>query len=217
MAVDNTDVTSASEEVSAPTGPNGRMKENIQFLQAFLKNPGKVGSITPSSEDLATELLQGITPDANNIVLELGVGTGAITKFLQDIVPDSDSYLGIELDRGLVKTLNQKYPDMRILCGNAEEAYSIHANSGLGKVRYVVCCLPFVSLPKEVSESIIGEIDKFMDEGCELRILQYAHGYFLPPAIKLREFLRNRYGKSRRSPLVLKNVPPAFTLAWSTV
>lgn len=193
------------------------MKENLQFLQAFLKNPGKVGAITPSSTELATELLQGIAPDDNNIVLELGVGTGAITRFLQDIVPDGNSYLGIELDRDLVRTLNRKYPDMRILCGNATDAYSIHAGSGLGKVRYVVCCLPFVSLPKEVSEAIIAEIDRFMDEGCELRILQYAHGYFLPPAVKLREFLKARYGRSRRSPLVLKNVPPAFTLAWSTV
>ena len=35
--------------------------------------------------------------------------------------------------------------------------------------------------------------------------------------IKLRELLQNRYGKSRRSPLILKNVPPAYTLTWSTV
>ena len=105
---------------------------------------------------------------------------------------------------------------MNVICGNAADAYSIHQDSGLGKVRYVVCCLPFVSLPKEVSESVLVEIEKFMDEGCELRIFQYAHGYFLPPAIKLREFLK-RYGISKRSPLVLKNVPPAFTLTWSTI
>src|SRR6476469_10915323 len=129
------------------------MKENLQFLQAFLKNPGKVGAITPSSSDLANELLQGIEPYEDNIVLELGVGTGAITKFLEEIVPNGSSYLGIELDRELVKSLNENYPDMRIICGNAAEAYSIHQKSGLGHVRYVVCCLPFVSLPKEVSES----------------------------------------------------------------
>jgi phosphatidylethanolamine/phosphatidyl-N-methylethanolamine N-methyltransferase len=193
------------------------MKENIQFLQAFLKNPLKVGAIAPSSPELATEMLQGIQPDDHNIVLELGVGTGAITKFLRDIVPSKASYLGLELDSDLVTTLNQKYPDMNIICGNAAEAYSIHKESGLGKVRYVVCCLPFVSLPKEISESVLMEIQKFMDEGCELRIFQYAHGYYLPPAIKLRELLKNRYGKSRRSPLILKNVPPAFTLTWSTV
>ena len=193
------------------------MKENLQFLQAFLKNPLKVGAIAPSSPELAAAMLQGIQPDDHNIVLELGVGTGAITKFLRDAIPSRNSYLGLELDSDLVSTLNKKYPDLNIICGNAAEAYKIHAESGLGKVRYVVCCLPFVSLPKEISESVLVEIQKFMDEGCELRIFQYAHGYYLPPAIKLREFLKNRYGKSRRSPLILKNVPPAFTLTWSTV
>lgn len=193
------------------------MKENLQFLQAFLKNPAKVGAIAPSSPELAAEMLQGIHPDDHNIVLELGVGTGAITKFLRDIVPSKASYLGLELDSNLVQTLNENYPDMNIICGNATDAYSIHKDSGLGKVRYLVCCLPFVSLPKEISQAVLVELQKFMDEGCELRIFQYAHGYYLPPAIKLREFMKNRYGKSRRSPLVLKNVPPAFTLTWSTI
>src|ERR1043166_345879 len=193
------------------------MKENLQFLQAFLKNPLKVGAIAPSSPELVAKILDGIHPDDQNIVLELGVGTGAVTKFLQDIVSSKNSYLGIEVDPELVATLNRKFPDMNIVCGNAADACSIHSGSGLGKVRYVVCCLPFVSLPKEISESVLTEIEKFMDEGCELRIFQYAHGYFLPPAIKLREMLKNRYGKSHRSPLVLKNFPPAFTLTWSTV
>ena len=193
------------------------MNENLQFLQAFLKNPLKVGAITPSSPKLAAEMLHGLEPDEDNIVLELGVGTGAITKFLQGVIPDDRSYFGIEVDPALVRSLNGKFPDLNIICGNAADAYDIHAASGLGKVRYVVCCLPFVSLPKEVSDSVLIEIEKFMDEGCELRIFQYAHGYFLPPAIKLRELLKSRYGKSRRSPLVLNNVPPAFTLTWSTV
>lgn len=193
------------------------MNENLQFLQAFLKNPAKVGAIAPSSPELAIEMLQGIEPDDHNIVLELGVGTGAITRFIRDAVPSRDSYLGLELDPNLVKTLNKNLPDMNIICGSAADAYSIHQESGLGKVRYVVCCLPFVSLPKEISESVLAEIQKFMDEGCELRIFQYVHGYYLPPAIKLREHLKKRYGKSRRSPVIFKNVPPAFTLTWSTV
>ncbi len=193
------------------------MNENLQFLRAFLKNPLKVGAVAPSSPELAAEMLQGFQPDEENIVLELGVGTGAITKHLREIIPNKRSYLGIELDSGLVKSISEKFSELNIVCGNAADAYSIHRESGLGKVRYVVCCLPFVSLPKEVSESVLSEISKFMDEGCTLRIFQYAHGYYLPPAIKLREFLRDRYGKSMRSPLVLKNIPPAFTLTWSTI
>jgi len=192
------------------------MNENIQFLQAFLKNPAKVGSITPSSPELAQKMIAGIDPGPENVVLELGVGTGAITKFLQDMVPDDRSYLGIELDRDLVRSLRRKYPDMQIARGNAQEAKAIHERSGLGKVGSIICCLPFVSLPNEVGEKILLEVDKFMQHGCTFRTFQYAHGYYFPSAIKLREFMRARYGKSKRSPLIVKNVPPAYTLTWST-
>lgn len=192
------------------------MNENIQFLQAFLKNPGKVGSITPSSPELAQRMISGIKPSEDKVVLELGVGTGAITKYLQEVVPDDSSYLGIELDRDLVRSLKRNYPEMQIVRGNALDAVEIHAKSGLGKVGYIICCLPFVSLPNEVGEKILLEADKFMQQGCTFRTFQYAHGYYFPSAIKLREFMRDRYGKSKRSRLVVKNVPPAYTLTWST-
>ncbi len=193
------------------------MNENIQFLQAFLKNPLKVGSIAPSSPELALKMIEGIRPDENNVVLELGVGTGAITKYLQEILPDERSYLGIELDKDLVRTLKKNYPRLEVVRGNAMEAHAIHQKSGLGKIRYIICCLPFVSLPNEVGERILGEIDGFMKQGCMFRTFQYAHGYYMPSAIKLREFMGKRYGKSRRSKLVVKNVPPAYTLTWKTV
>lgn len=190
------------------------MNENIQFLQAFLKNPAKVGAITPSSPELAQKMVKGIEPNDEKIILELGVGTGAITKYLQDVLPNEKSYLGIELDRSMVKSLRKNYPDLEIVCGNATETFSIHQKSNLGKVGFVICCLPFVSLPNEVGERILLEIDKFMQQGCTFRTFQYAHGYYFPSAIKLREFMRKRYGKAQRSRLVVKNVPPAYTLTW---
>ncbi len=192
------------------------MNENIEFLQAFLKNPGKVGSIRPSSPELAQKMIEGITPDKNNAVLELGVGTGAITKFLQEIVPDDKSYLGIELDRDLVRLLRRNFTGMQIVRGNAVDTSAIHERSGIGKISYVICCLPFVSLPNEVGEQIMQQVDTFMQKGCTFRTFQYAHGYYFPSAMKLREFMRTRYGKSKKSPLIVKNVPPAYTLTWST-
>ncbi|MEW6361674.1 MAG: class I SAM-dependent methyltransferase [Pyrinomonadaceae bacterium] len=193
------------------------MKENLSFLQAFLKNPTKVGAIAPSSPDLAREMVCDLKPDRNNIVLELGVGTGAITRFIEPILPDPQSYLGIELDSSLFEELRIKFPNLKIVEASAADAYEIHRRSGLGPVRYLLCCLPFVSLPSAVAERIYDEIDKFMEEGCVLKVFQYAHGYYLPPALKLRERMRRRYGRSRRSHLVLKNVPPAYTLTWSTL
>ena len=192
------------------------MNENIEFLQAFLKNPAKVGAIAPSSPELAQRMLDEIRPDDENVVLELGVGTGAITKYLQDIVSDEESYLGIELDRDLVKLLKKNFPALKIVRGNACDAFSIHQKTNLGKIGYIICCLPFVSLPNEVGEMILSEVDKFMERGCTFRTFQYAHGYYFPSAIKLREHMRKRYGKAQKSPLIVKNVPPAYTLTWKT-
>lgn len=192
------------------------MNENIEFFQAFLKNPLKVGAIAPSSTELAQKMLKGIVPSRENIVLELGVGTGAVTKFLQEIVPDDESYLGIELDRHLVKSLKKNYPDLKIVRGNACDAFSIHQKSGFGKVGYIICCLPFVSIPNEVGEVILTEIDRFMEKGCIFRTFQYALGFYFPSAIKLREHMRKRYGKAQKSRLIVKNVPPAYTLTWKT-
>ena len=193
------------------------MNENIQFFQAFLKNPLKVGAVAPSSSGLARTMLKGVRPDENNVIIELGVGTGAITKFINEKVPNPESYLGIELDQRLVKSLHAKYPKLNIVCGNAAETFRLHEESGLGKVSYVLCCLPFVTLPAEVGKNVLHEVEKFMNRGgCTFRTFQYAHGYYSPAALRLREFMRARYGKSRRSPLVVKNVPPAYTLTWTT-
>jgi phosphatidylethanolamine/phosphatidyl-N-methylethanolamine N-methyltransferase len=123
------------------------MNENIEFLQAFIKNPLKVGAIAPSSPELAQKMLEGIKPDENKIVLELGVGTGAITKHLQNRLSNEKSYLGIELDFDLVKSLRKNFPALNFVRGNAAEAFSIHQKTGLGKVGFIICCLPFVSLP----------------------------------------------------------------------
>lgn len=193
------------------------MNENIEFLQAFLKNPLKVGSIAPSSPELAQKMCDEIRPDEENVVLELGVGTGAITKFLREVVPNRESYFGIELDKDLVKSLKRNYPELKIVRGNACETYSLYQKNGFGKVGYIICCLPFVSMPNEVGERILLEVDKFMEQGCVFRTFQYAHGYYFPSAIKLREHLRNRYGKAKKSRLVVKNMPPAYTLTWATV
>ncbi|MDQ6788379.1 MAG: methyltransferase [Acidobacteriota bacterium] len=193
------------------------MNENIEFLQAFLKNPAKVGAIAPSSPELAREMVEDIEPDADNIVLELGVGTGAITKFVQDIVPDEKSYLGIELDRDLVKLLRRNFPALKIVRGNACEAFSLYQKTNFGKVGFIICCLPFVSIPNEVGERILQQVDKFMEQGCTFRTFQYAHGYYFPSAIKLREHMRDRYGKAKKSPLIMKNMPPAYTLTWKTI
>lgn len=192
------------------------MRENIEFLKAFIDNPLDVGAIVPSSQKLAERMIEGINPDKNSTVMELGVGTGSFTKLLKEIVPDEKSYLGIEQDKNLVQFLRKNFSEMCFIQGNACKALILHELSKFGKVDYILSGLPFVSMPKEVSKKIFAQIEKFMDQGCMFRTFQYAHGYYLPPAINLRDFMNKRYGICERSPLILRNIPPAVTLTWKT-
>jgi phosphatidylethanolamine/phosphatidyl-N-methylethanolamine N-methyltransferase len=105
------------------------MNEHLQFLQAFLKNPLYVGAISPSSPDLARAMIEDVQPDENNIALELGVGTGAITKFLRRVVPDEKSYLGIEINEEFVEKLKEDFPGLLFVCGSASDAQKIHQNT----------------------------------------------------------------------------------------
>jgi phosphatidylethanolamine/phosphatidyl-N-methylethanolamine N-methyltransferase len=193
------------------------MKEHLQFLQRFIKKPTTVGAIAPSSPELASKMIEDVRADENNVVLEIGCGTGAITKFLQDLIPTRKSYIGIEIEKNFVDTLEKDFPNLNIICGDACNSGQIIAEHGLGKVSYIISGLPFVVLPKEVSEGILDEVDKMMEKGCLFRTFQYAHGYNLPPAKKFRQRLNEKYGDVKRSDLVLRNLPPAYTLTWSTL
>jgi phosphatidylethanolamine/phosphatidyl-N-methylethanolamine N-methyltransferase len=192
------------------------MKKHLKFFQGFIKNPLKVGAISPSSTDLALKMIEDVDADRENAVVEIGCGTGAITKYLQNVIPDRESYLGIEIDKDFVKNLEKDYPKLRFVCGDACKITEIIKENGLRKVSYIISGLPFVVLPKEVSKGILNEVDKLMQNGCLFRTFQYAHGYHLPPAVRFREELDKKYGKCKRSDLIMKNIPPVYTLTWKT-
>lgn len=193
------------------------MNENIEFLQAFLRSPLKVGAITPSSPELSSAMIAGIQPSENNIAIELGVGTGSFTKRLRQVVPDEKSYLGIEINSKFCRALRREFTGMKFICGDATKLRDLHKSSDFGKVGYILSGIPFVTLPNEVGEAILQEVSKFMDEGgCTFRTFQYAHGFYMPSALKLRSFMRKRYGRAEKSELIIKNVPPAYTLTWRT-
>jgi phospholipid N-methyltransferase len=193
------------------------MKQHLQFLHGFFKNPLKVGAISPSSQDLALKMIEGVVADENNVVLEIGCGTGAISKYLQNLIPNRDSFLGIEIDEDFVEMLKRDIPKLNFICEDACKTTEILSKKNLGKVSFVISGLPFVVLPPEISKGILDEVDKLMQKGCLFRTFQYAHGYHLPPAAKFRKELNARYGKVERSDLILKNIPPAYTLTWKTL
>lgn len=193
------------------------MTEATAFIKAFLDDPLGVGSVFPSSPHAAARIVKNIKPHENAIVLELGCGTGPFTEAIERILPSPNCYLGIELNEELVRILREKFPHLNILCDDASKASEIHQKSGLGEVKYIISGLPWASLPDEVSQAVLADVDKFMQRGgCEFRTIQYATSTPLPSAKKFRRMMNKKYGKAHRSRLVWRNLPPTYIFTWRT-
>ncbi len=87
-----------------------RLKESVSFLQRFVANPGRIGAVAPSSRQLARALTR---PLANRsgpaAVLEVGAGTGAVTRWIMPLLRHGDRLDVIEADPVLAAYVRETY------------------------------------------------------------------------------------------------------------
>lgn len=191
-----------------------RESKTIHFLRVFLKNPVGIGAIAPSSQELATAMIQGLQLNEGESLLELGPGTGSFTRQIRKIIPDSRAYLGIECEPAFVALLQKNFPDLQFVNGKAEQSEVLYENSGIFPARIIISGLPFALQVQEVRNDIIGNIDRLMTPGSVFRTFQYVHAYALPPAVRFRREMARLFGKHQRSKIILRNLPPAYVLTW---
>ena len=189
--------------------------EALYFIKAFLRSPTKVGAIVPSAPGLARAMMYDLNLDPGDTVIELGPGTGAFTAYIREIIPDATDYLGIEREARFVDLLENRFPDMDFKQASAEEANSLHRESGLGPVKVIISSLPFASLVASVREEIIENVEQLMSPGTIFRTFQYIHAYPLPSAVRFRKMMDSKFGSGHRSGAILPNVPPAYVLTWT--
>ena len=68
----------------------------ITFLRCFLKDPGHVGYICPSSRFLERRLVKSANIENSKCVVELGAGTGGTTQAILNSLPADGNILAIE-------------------------------------------------------------------------------------------------------------------------
>ncbi|MFB3854049.1 MAG: class I SAM-dependent methyltransferase [Vicinamibacterales bacterium] len=190
------------------------MGDRLTFVRAFLRSPARTGAVWPSSASLSRAMVRGLSVTKGELIVEFGPGTGPFTRELARIAP-SPCYLGIERNPDFVRVLRQKFPGLHFVEGSAEDAQSYLALEGRGRVKAVVCGLPFASLPPSVQDRIVETLDALVGPGAEFRTFQYVHAYGLPAAIRFRRRMADVFGPYRRHAVVFRNLPPAFVLRWS--
>jgi len=185
------------------------------LLASFLRHPARTGAVTPSSKTLARAMVRGLTLRSDETIVEFGPGTGPFTAEIQRILPAPSCYLGIEIEPRLVRLLRDRFPQLRVVEGSAEDAPRFLAEADRGAARVVICGLPFASLPPGVQDRVIRAFDALVGPGGEIRTFQYVHSFALPTTMRFLRRMRAVFGPHTRHALVLGNLPPAIVLRWT--
>jgi phospholipid N-methyltransferase len=187
-------------------------REHLVFLGALMRNPRNVGAIAPSSAQLARRVAQYVTPGSR--VIELGPGTGVVTRELLARTGRSGTLLAVDIDRTFVERLQRAWPEVDCVCASAETLPLLAAERGWTDVDHIVSGLPFAVLPAATTRAIVDGVEKLLRRGGTFTTFQYAHTFRLPPAASFRRQVSEHLACEPTSQFVVRNVPPALVLSW---
>ena len=178
----------------------------LRFFRQWLRNPVQTAAIAPSSQELATAILAEL-PEGTRRVIELGGGTGAITRALLDAGIAPADLLVLELNPSLQAQLHARFPEAEVLRGDALYTAELAAQSGYlaqGMADAVVSGLGLLAMNRETQSAILQSA--FACLGPDGVMVQFTYG----PVSPVNEGLLLELGfAARRGEFVLRNVPPA--------
>lgn len=178
--------------------------DEVRFFLNWLRKPGRVGAVVPSGPALAAALAAEIDTDIPGTVLELGPGTGRVTAALLEASVAPSQLVAVERDATFCRLLRERFPDVRIVSGDARSLVNLLDRAKVGPVKAVVSSLPLLSMPNEIRSEILYQIAAALDADGVL--VQYTYGLAAPVSAELCAELGMT---GERTDWVLANLPPA--------
>lgn len=191
------------------------MNEHLVMLGRFVRSPRTIGAVTPSSRALAREMIADLDLSGDAHIVELGPGTGVVTREIAPRLGAGARCLAIDIDPGFVEQLHKRFPQVDVACGSAAQMKEFLAAHHFERVDHIVSGLPFASLPAAVTGGILDAIADVLPRGGSFTTFQYVHGYPSPLATAFRREMSARLGAAPVRRLVMRNMPPAYVLSWS--
>ncbi len=194
---------------SRTSEPSLRKRENSLFFKRWLKNPSQMGTLAPITPRLAT-LAAAAIKDPSGLIVEIGAGTGRLSRALLERGVKPENLALVELDADLCVFLQETLPELpmcrsstpKVIHGDAATLAEIIPPSFVGKVTTVVSAVPFMYIPEEVRAKIIKSCFDIMIPKGEVIHVTYN------PKSPIK-FMDNTIHQERTESLWL-NLPPGF-------
>src|SRR6478672_11312051 len=130
--------------------PSAEPAGKALFLKRWLRRPFAMGAVVPSGRLLAEAMACRTVSEIqghDGHVIELGAGTGQVTKALLAAGIPGDRLALVERDPELAAFLRRHFRGPKIIEGDAARLPRLLAAHGVDRVAAVVSSLPLLSLP----------------------------------------------------------------------
>ncbi len=178
-----------------------RFREDIEFIKGWIKSPGAVGSIKPTGE-IAARYMASLLPIEEGLpVLELGPGTGVITREILKRGVEPNKIVSIEYSKEFYDYLTANIPDVNFINGDAFDLSKTLKDVEYKVYAGVIGAIPLLNIPMSQREDVIHESLKLVAPNGPF--IQISYGAKPPvPAVPGKFTVE-------KSDRIFRNIPPA--------
>lgn len=184
----------------------------MEHLIQFIKHFKKIGAIAPSSKFLAKDLAKQLQADVSGRqcpplnILEIGPGTGSLTKEIVKYMRPDDHLDIVELHQHFYQLVTSEFSQYNISVHHTD---ILQFDSGKS-YDYIFSSLPYENMPTKISRRIWQKKLELCSENAYICYFKYVN--FRRFKSDFEEQIVERYQRNKK--IVLLNIPPAklFTL-----
>ena len=178
--------------------------EILIWLKNWIRYPLVLGAVLPTQR-FASKIMASEISNNISTVVELGAGTGQITKSILYKELDQEKLFLVEINKEFSEILRKKYPNANIFTEDAISFLDKFEIRFKRKIDIIVSGIPLVSLDKNTREKICElSVKNLSEKGMFFQITYFIRCSFPNNIIK-------KFGLSKKlqgfTPL---NIPPAF-------
>ena len=176
-------------------------RDEIRFVRGLIDRPRTTGAILPSSNRMADRMASVIDTKSGLPVLELGPGTGVITRAILRTGLDPAKLWSVEYSRDFARHLRRAHPDINVVCGDAFAIGSTLGPDAPPLFDCVISGIPLLNFPMHARVSLLVELLERIPPGRP--VVQFSYGPSSPIAATPDHYTIERFA------LILRNIPPA--------
>lgn len=178
-----------------------KFDEEIRFFKGWMEGPKQVGAILPTSSVTARRMASVINPQSGLPVLELGPGTGIITKAILQRGVRPEDVVSIEYSTPFYQHLLKTIQGVNFINGDAFSLQSILGDFKDSKFDAVISAIPMLSFPMEKRIWLLEDLLDRMPHGRP--VMQITYGPVSPIIAKPDHY------RIKHFDFVVRNLPPA--------